>query len=146
MYFSPLREVSGDVYNFFEYKKHKHIQKDVRGLFFADASGHGVSAALITTVLLQFLDEIAQEEFKPSILLSRLNQMMTDKMQSSYFATGVFFLFDATGPRSLRELLVAFQIASVGGKSLVAQNGVHVLVPGCHPANESGAMDGIALA
>lgn len=99
MYFSPLREVSGDVYNFFNYKKHKQIDKDLRGLFFADASGHGVSAALITTVLLTFLDEIAQEEYKPSLLLSRLNQMMTDKLQSSYFATGVFFLFDDKGQK-----------------------------------------------
>lgn len=99
MYFSPLREVSGDVYQFFDYAKHKQVKLDVRGLFFADASGHGVSAALITTVLLQFLEEIAQEEYKPSRLLSRLNQMMTDKLQSSYFATGVFFLFDETGKK-----------------------------------------------
>lgn len=97
MYFSPLREVSGDVYKFYNYNKHKNVKRDIRGLFFADASGHGVSAALITTVLLTFLDEITQEEYKPSLVLSRLNQMMTDKLQSSYFATGVFFLFDATG-------------------------------------------------
>ncbi len=99
MYYKPLREVSGDVYNFFNYNRIKNVNKDLRGLFFADASGHGVSAALITTVLLTFLDEIAADSYRPNIILSRLNQVLTDKLQSSYFATGVFFLFDGSGRR-----------------------------------------------
>ncbi|MCB1171972.1 MAG: SpoIIE family protein phosphatase [Leptospiraceae bacterium] len=88
IFYRPLREVSGDVYKFYE------LRNGLRALFFADASGHGVSAALITTITLLSLDEILRTTVKPGAVLSRLNDMLAERLDTSYFATGVFFLMD----------------------------------------------------
>ena len=91
LYYRPLREVSGDVYKFYE------MRNGLRGLFFADASGHGVSAALITTITLMSLDEILRTTLHPGKIFSRLNDMLAMRLDTSYFATGVFFLMDRSG-------------------------------------------------
>ncbi|MBI3395759.1 MAG: SpoIIE family protein phosphatase, partial [Spirochaetia bacterium] len=85
-FFKPLREVSGDVYSVFD------LSDKYRGLFFADASGHGVSAALVTTITLMNLENVLKETINPQQVLGRLNQIMSDKFQSSFYATSVFCL------------------------------------------------------
>lgn len=91
LFYKPLREVSGDVYKFYE------LPNGFRALFFADASGHGVSAALITTITLMSLDEILRDTMKPGEVLSQLNDMLAVRLDTSYFATGVFFLMEPDG-------------------------------------------------
>ena len=88
-YYRPLREVSGDIYNFFEFAEH------IKGVFFADATGHGISAALITAVTAMSLDEVVRRTQNPIEVLGTLNNMVSDRLQSSFYATAVFFLFDS---------------------------------------------------
>ena len=88
LYYRPLCEVSGDVYKFYQFPN------GLRGLFFADASGHGVSAALITTITILSLDDIVKNEVKPGPVMTRLNDMLAERLDTSFFATGIFLLVD----------------------------------------------------
>lgn len=89
VHYRPLREVSGDIYNFFKFsgKLEGH-----HGLFFADASGHGVSAALVTTITLMLLDDALPTTVQPNRVLQFLNNMLCERLQSSFFATSVFLV------------------------------------------------------
>ena len=93
VHYRPLREVSGDIYNFFQFPK----LEGHRGLFFADASGHGVSAALVTTITLMMLDDIVPHTAQPNRVLNQLNDVLSQRLQSSFFATGVFLVFAPGG-------------------------------------------------
>ncbi|MDH5657166.1 MAG: SpoIIE family protein phosphatase [Spirochaetia bacterium] len=85
----PMREVSGDIYTFFSYKNGD------KGIFFADATGHGVSAALVTTISLMSLDSVLKEEksTKVGAIINRLNFILSSKLEASFFACGVLFHF-----------------------------------------------------
>lgn len=88
MFFRPLREVSGDVYHFYQFGSR------YRALFFADASGHGVSAALITTITVMSLHDAVARSIKPWSILTDLNNRIMERLQANFFATAVFFILD----------------------------------------------------
>ncbi len=91
VYYRPLREVSGDIYNFFD------IKDRYKALFFADASGHGVSAALVTAITLMYLDDSIKHSIQPARVIGTLNNSLADRLQSSFFATAAFLVFDQDG-------------------------------------------------
>ena len=91
LFYRPLREVSGDIYRYFRFRGGYY------GVFFADAAGHGVSAALITVITLLTLDEAIMQRVPPQKLMTHLNQMLADRLDTTYYATGVFLLFDVKG-------------------------------------------------
>ncbi|MEM7179899.1 MAG: SpoIIE family protein phosphatase [Spirochaetota bacterium] len=97
VYYRPMREVSGDIYHFYKLPKHKNSPHSYNAFFFADASGHGVSAALVTVVMILSLDRIVAEGFHPGRVISTLSQVMGDTLQASFFATSVFFLINEKG-------------------------------------------------
>ncbi|HNL67788.1 MAG TPA: SpoIIE family protein phosphatase, partial [Leptospiraceae bacterium] len=94
MYFQPLRQVSGDVY-FFQTINYKDRTYEV--FFLADATGHGVPAALITSILLLSLREALASTLHPGKVLMKLNDLMYERLQSQYYATGCIFLRDDQG-------------------------------------------------
>jgi sigma-B regulation protein RsbU (phosphoserine phosphatase) len=87
--FVPMREVSGDVYNFYRFKDGS------KGLFFADAMGHGVPAALVTTVINLGLHIILKKTNRPNEVMTLLNTYISYHLKGSYFASGIFILFPA---------------------------------------------------
>lgn len=87
--FVPMREVSGDIYNFYKFKDGS------RGLFFADAMGHGVPAALVTTVINLGLHIILKKTNQPDKIMTLLNSYLSYHLKGSYFASGIFILFPA---------------------------------------------------
>jgi phosphoserine phosphatase RsbU/P len=91
-YYKPMREVSGDIYHYYRLENKKNSNKNYTALFFADASGHGVSAALVTTVTLLSVESIVSKNFKPNYVLQQLSNIVGNRFQSSFFATSVFFL------------------------------------------------------
>ena len=91
VHYRPMREVSGDIYNFYL------PGNDYRALFFADASGHGVSAALITAITLMSLDVVLKKTIQPNRVIEKLNVLLADRLQSSFFATGIFMVFSPDG-------------------------------------------------
>ncbi len=88
LFYRPLREVSGDIYRYFSFRG------GYSGVFFADASGHGVSAALITVITLLSLQEIlATRHSSPQTIMTELNRILAVRLDTSYYATGIFLLF-----------------------------------------------------
>ncbi len=88
IHFRPMREVSGDVYNFF------NLGQRYKGLFFADASGHGVSAALVTTITILSLDSVLKKTIKPRDVVGRMNDLLAQKLESSFYATSFYGIFE----------------------------------------------------
>lgn len=95
--YRPMREVSGDIYHFYKFPAGKMNKKEYQGIFFADASGHGVSAALVTTVLIMSLENILSKSIHPGYIIQKLGDIIGNRFQSSFFATAVFFLIAEDG-------------------------------------------------
>jgi sigma-B regulation protein RsbU (phosphoserine phosphatase) len=85
--FRPMREVSGDIYQMFKLEKDNQLYYC---FFIADASGHGVSASLVTVVISIFLESILKETSEPDLVIQKLSNLMGNRLQSSFFATAVF--------------------------------------------------------
>lgn len=96
-FYRPMREVSGDIYHFYRFRSARTNQRAYSGFFFADASGHGVSAALVTTVTLLSIENIISRSIRPSYIIQQLANVIGNRFQSSFFATGVFFLINDKG-------------------------------------------------
>jgi len=84
IYYRPLREVSGDLYLFF-----RKSEKELFSVFIADASGHGVSASLVTVTIAVFLESLWKEGLSVQEIIGELSRMMGSRLQSSFFATAV---------------------------------------------------------
>ncbi|MBK8398858.1 MAG: SpoIIE family protein phosphatase [Leptospiraceae bacterium] len=95
--YRPMREVSGDIYHFYKFPAGRMNKKEYQGIFFADASGHGVSAALVTTVLIMSLENIIGRSIHPGYIIQKLGDIIGNRFQSSFFATAVFFLIAEDG-------------------------------------------------
>lgn len=89
--YRPLSEVSGDIYNFFK------INDRFRGVFLADATGHGVSAALVTSVLFFHLNKLLAQEKSPLKIIRALSAQLKTDLNELFFATALFMLFDSRG-------------------------------------------------
>lgn len=87
-YYKPLREVSGDVYHFAELSGKPFF-------LFGDASGHGVSAALVTSVALLSLEEILKRAATLEEAADMLNAEIAGRMKNAFFfLCAVFILRD----------------------------------------------------
>ncbi len=87
-YYKPLREVSGDVYHFDELAGKPF-------LLFGDASGHGISAALVTSVALLSLEEILKRASTLEEAAEMLNSAIAGRMKKAFFfLCAVFVLRD----------------------------------------------------
>ncbi|MDV6237184.1 SpoIIE family protein phosphatase [Leptospira ellisii] len=88
IHYKPMREVSGDIYDIIE------INEDRTAFFLADATGHGVSAALITSIIHYNLENILKETVNPALILGKLSDNLFSTLQGTFFATGIFILFE----------------------------------------------------
>lgn len=93
--YRPMREVSGDLYQYFYFDEGEG--KEFYAFFLADASGHGVSAALVTVVMAMTLQAIMKENHDPIIAINFLGETIANRLQASFFATGVFVILDEPG-------------------------------------------------
>lgn len=90
--YRPMREVSGDLYQYFQFPEQNYY-----GFFLADASGHGVSAALVTVVMAMSLQAIMKENHSAIEAINQLGEVIANRLQASFFATGVFVVFEEPG-------------------------------------------------
>ena len=91
VYYRPLREVSGDMFHYFKFTN------GMRGLFFADASGHGVPAALVTAISFLGLEDVLRRQLRKEELMNALNHSITVRMRQAFYLTAVLALFDDKG-------------------------------------------------
>jgi adenylate cyclase len=87
----PTRFVGGDFYEFLPLGPREWM-----GVL-ADVSGKGMSAALLSSLLLGALNMEFKTGRAPQEILSRLNKLLFEKSQHSQFVTLFLFLLDAGG-------------------------------------------------
>jgi sigma-B regulation protein RsbU (phosphoserine phosphatase) len=83
----PMEQVGGDFYDWIKINDHKLL------LFIADVAGHGVPAALVSSMVKVQFREVAKETNDPSVILSRMNQALIS-LVSKYYITASCALFD----------------------------------------------------
>ncbi len=91
VYYRPLREVSGDMFHYFK------LSDGARGVFFADASGHGVPAALVTAISFLSLEDVLRRSNKMEGLMNALNNSITNRMQQAFYLTAALMIFNDSG-------------------------------------------------
>jgi len=77
----PARQVGGDYYDFLE------RGDGTLGIAIADASGKGVPAALMVSLLHASLRAVARDNLEPSEVISSVNQLITSSVSDGRFAT-----------------------------------------------------------
>lgn len=93
-FYKPMDKVGGDFFDFIRFK-----DPDLLGIFISDVSGHGVTAAFITSMIKALLSQFRLESFNPAALLTVLNSTLYGKT-SGNFVTAFYGLYN----RRTREL------------------------------------------
>ncbi|MFQ6113928.1 MAG: SpoIIE family protein phosphatase [bacterium] len=84
----PASEVGGDYYDFFKYKDHQFMT------VVGDVSGKGTSAALYVAKIQGIMRSIYEYHHSPAELFSRLNELLCEEMEKTFFITQVGAKFD----------------------------------------------------
>jgi phosphoserine phosphatase RsbU/P len=86
MRYIPMNAVAGDFYDFIVVDEH-HV-----GVLVADVSGHGMPAALISSMLKIALAEQSDYATQPARLLTRLNQVLCGKFRHRFITAAYVYL------------------------------------------------------
>jgi sigma-B regulation protein RsbU (phosphoserine phosphatase) len=92
----PAREVSGDLYDFFDQGDHSLIA-------FGDSSGKGAAAALYGALVTGLLRTLAPRRRGPALLLQTLNDLLLERKVDAHYVALIVLLWE---PRE-RQLTVA---------------------------------------
>jgi serine phosphatase RsbU (regulator of sigma subunit) len=90
----PMTAVAGDFYDFIPIDEHRI------GILVADVSGHGMPAALISSMLKIALDGQAARALEPAQVLAGLNRVLCGKFQG-HFVTAIYVVVDTEKQRLL---------------------------------------------
>jgi len=111
----PAREISGDLYDFFEYGDNNHPDPHVV-IAFGDSSGKGAAAALYGAVLHGLMRTLAARKRKPADLMRALNDSLLERRVEARYFTLLLMLWH---PHSLQLTL-----ANAGANApMVCRNG-----------------------
>lgn len=77
----PAREISGDLYDFFE------LSEDTILIAFGDSSGKGAAAALYGSLVSGLLRSLAPRSSRPSALMKRLNEILLERKVDAQYVT-----------------------------------------------------------
>jgi phosphoserine phosphatase RsbU/P len=92
----PAREISGDMYDFFEHSE-DHVV-----IAFGDVSGKGVAAALFGALMSGLLRSLAPRRRDPAVLLKALNEKLIERrVESRYVALLVMLWHPHSGELSM---------------------------------------------
>lgn len=86
----PAREVSGDIYDFFEHSQ------DYAMIAFGDSSGKGAAAALYGAMVSGLLRSIGHRRRGPAVLLRTLNELLMERQVAAQYATLLGILWRAS--------------------------------------------------
>lgn len=98
--YRPLEQVGGDFFDFVSFPDQSRI-----GVFICDVSGHGVPAALITSMIKSTLLQLESLKDDPAQFLAGINDLLYD-MVAGNFVTAFYGVYDRTARR--------FRYASAG--------------------------------
>ncbi|NPV02637.1 MAG: serine/threonine-protein phosphatase [Brevinematales bacterium] len=86
-YYKPMDKVGGDFFDFIK------LDDEKLGIFISDVSGHGVPAALITSMIKSFTFQFAPYIQNPSEFLELLNQSLYNQTDGN-FVTAFYGIYD----------------------------------------------------
>ncbi|MCX7820333.1 MAG: serine/threonine-protein phosphatase [Brevinematales bacterium] len=86
-FYKPMEQVCGDFYDFIE------IDDDKIGIFISDVSGHGVPAALITSMIKSAINQMTSELTNPAKFLKKLNDFLYVQLQG-HFVTAFYGIYN----------------------------------------------------
>lgn len=84
--YRPMTAVGGDFYHFIQVDQ-RHI-----GFLVADVSGHGIPAALISTMLKVAMQSVVSCAENPARLLHELNRILSDQLQGQLISAAYLWL------------------------------------------------------
>jgi len=104
VYYAPLREVSGDIYDFID------INEDTAGLLVGDVSGHGVPAALISAIAkISFQNH---RHGRPAEVFSNVNLDMLNFVKMEGYLTAIYL-------RLQSDCTLSYSLAGIPGPFLL---------------------------
>ncbi len=77
--YKPMSEIGGDLYDFIEFKKGEKT-----GIFISDVSGHGVPAALISSMVKSLINVTGEHRHSPNIMLDYLNTNLLGQTRGNF--------------------------------------------------------------
>jgi PAS domain S-box-containing protein len=86
----PFSGLGGDFINFIRFPDHTRL-----GVVFADITGHGVAAAMLSTMLKVLVDEVMQSGRSPAECFRILNRRLAIEYPEGNFASAIYAIFDA---------------------------------------------------
>jgi len=88
VYTKAMEKVSGDYYDIF------HLQGNRLGILMADVSGHGIPAALITTMAKISFTTAGSKSHSPSAIFTEVNEQLTKTITTQEYLTAFFISID----------------------------------------------------
>jgi len=92
-YYRPMKRVGGDFFDFIR------MREDTIGILISDVSGHGVPAALITSMLKSFVLQSGEKKQDPGELMAYLNESLIDHTSANFITA--FYAVYTPGDRKL---------------------------------------------
>ena len=89
--YTPVIQVGGDVYGW------RQLDHGVWLFWLADATGHGVAAALFTTLVTSLFDHASAASMTPRGILTRVNAEFCSEFRERTFMTACCAVIDASG-------------------------------------------------
>lgn len=86
--YKPMRAVGGDFMDFTEFRDRNKI-----GIFISDVSGHGLPAALITSIIKISIHEQRKNYSDPALMLLHLNNVLSSQTED-IFVTAFYGIYD----------------------------------------------------
>ncbi len=86
--YMPMEAVGGDLFDFISFRDSNNI-----GIFLSDVSGHGVPAALITSMVKSSILESRNLHHDPAAMLMHLNEIISIQTEDN-FITAFYCVFD----------------------------------------------------
>lgn len=88
--FIPMEPVGGDFYDFIRFR-----ESDIIGIFISDVSGHGIPAALITTMIKSLISGAGGAKLDPAQLFTNLNDTLVKQVNEN-FVTAFYGIYNMT--------------------------------------------------
>jgi sigma-B regulation protein RsbU (phosphoserine phosphatase) len=86
--FRPARELGGDLYDFLNYGKDRHV------LTIGDVSGKGAPAALYGALAIGTLRSLVPQRLSPPAMLKKLNTLLVERKIEGHFITLTYCIWD----------------------------------------------------
>ena len=84
----PAETIGGDYFDFIDFREEK------LGIFIADVTGHGISAALQSFMVSGLFKTFAPNQLSPARVLNDLNKSLLSKLQDDKFVTALYLIVD----------------------------------------------------